>query len=154
MFDYLVASVGPGYTLIYFRRTVRKSDLGITFGIVKRLTAIAFIFLLAAQCIFKLTIITYFEANRDYIAEVLCVNREKPMTMCNGQCFLDRNLSLADDDTEKTGATIKLSLETSPFVPADFQVQLEIDSRKVEKSPVPDPLYDSNSQRKLFHPPC
>src|SRR5688572_1536181 len=96
---------------------IRKSSFGITFESVKRLTAIAFIFLLSAQCIFKLTIITYFQTNRDYIAEVLCVNKEKPMTMCNGQCFLDRNLSLADDDSPKQSPTpTKLSVDTSLFI--------------------------------------
>jgi hypothetical protein len=134
---------------------IRKSSLRITFGSVKRLTAIAFIFLLSAQCIFKLTIITYFQANRDYIAEVLCVNKEKPMTMCNGQCFLDRNLSLVDDETPKqVPATTKLSVEAPVFVATDFHIDLHRSSLDIENSSAPQPLYNFYSQRTFFHPPC
>jgi len=122
---------------------------------VKRLASIAFILLLSAQCIFKLTIITYFQANRDYIAEVLCVNKEKPMTMCNGQCFLDRNLSLADDETPKQApTTTKLSVEAPVFVATDFQLDLVRNSLDIEKSSAPQPLYNFNSQQAFFHPPC
>jgi hypothetical protein len=135
--------------------TILKSSLRITFRAVKRLVAIAFIFLLSAQCIFKLTIITYFQTNRDYIAEVLCVNKEKPMTMCMGQCFLDRNLSIADDETPKQAPTAtKLSVETPVFVATDFQVDLNRYSLHVENSSAPQPLYSFYSQRTFFHPPC
>jgi len=134
---------------------IRKSSLGITFRAVKRLAAIGFIFLLSAQCIFKLTIITYFQANRDYIAEILCVNKEKPMTMCMGQCFLDRNLSIADDETPKQAPnTTKLSVEAPVFVATDFQVDLNRNPLDIENSSAPQPLYNSNSQRTFFHPPC
>ena len=134
---------------------IRKSSLRIIFRSVKRLVAIAFILLLSAQCIFKLTIITYFQANRDYIAEVLCVNKEKPMTMCMGQCFLDRNLSLADDETPKQAPTAtKLSVEAPVFVATDFQVDLNRNPLDVENSSAPQPLYNFYSQRAFFHPPC
>lgn len=134
---------------------ISKSTFGITFGIVKRFTAIAFILLLSAQCIFKLTIITYFQTNRDYIAEVLCINKEKPMTMCNGQCFLERNLSIADDDTPKQSPTTsKLSVETSLFIANNFQFDLLRNSLDIENSSVPEPLYHFYSQRSFFHPPC
>jgi hypothetical protein len=122
---------------------------------VKRLVAIAFIFLLSAQCIFKLTIITYFQANRDYIAEALCVNREKPMTLCMGQCFLDRNLSLADDETPKQAPTAtKLSVDAPVFLVADFQLSLNRNPLDVENSNAPQPLYNFYSQKPFFHPPC
>jgi hypothetical protein len=134
---------------------IRKSSLRIIFGSVKRFAAIAFIFLLSAQCIFKLTIITYFQANRDYIAAVLCVNKEKPMTMCMGQCFLDRNLSLANDETPKQApAASKLSVEAPVFVATDFQVVLNRNPLDVENSSAPQSLYNIYFQRAFFHPPC
>ena len=139
----------------YFMTIMLKSSFGITFLAVKRFTAIAFIFLLSAQCIFKLTIITYFQANRDYIAEVFCVNKEKPMTMCNGQCFLDRNLSLADDNEGKQSPVAsKLSVETSLFVATDFQIDLKRNSLQIVNSGTPERLYYYCSPRTLFHPPC
>lgn len=87
----------------------------------KRARTILFIFLLSAQCIFKLTIITYFEANREYIAEVLCINKEKKITVCYGQCFLDRNLDIAEEGADDQATTTnKIQVETSILLLTDF----------------------------------
>lgn len=58
---------------------------------------------MSLQCFYQLGVLTYFQINRDYIAEVLCINKEKPITMCNGQCFLDRTLDLAADTDADDG---------------------------------------------------
>lgn len=65
----------------------------------KASASIGLILLLSLQCFYKLGVITYFQFNRDYIAEVLCINRDKPITLCQGQCFLDARLDLTPDDT-------------------------------------------------------
>jgi hypothetical protein len=70
---------------------------------VKRIASIGLILLMSLQCFYKLGVITYFQLNRDYIADVLCVNREKPITMCYGQCFLEKKLDLADDNDSDDG---------------------------------------------------
>jgi hypothetical protein len=51
--------------------------------------------------------------NRQYIADVLCINKEEPITMCYGQCFLEKNLGLQDDDTPKStspGGKVKVEI--------------------------------------------
>lgn len=63
----------------------------------KKITSIALVLILSAQCFYQLGVITYFHLNKDYIAEVLCINKEKPITMCHGQCFLNKNLDITDD---------------------------------------------------------
>lgn len=63
---------------------------------VKKVISIGLIFLLSVQCFYKLGVLTYYELNRDYIATVLCVNKDNPITMCYGKCFLKRNLDVAD----------------------------------------------------------
>lgn len=72
---------------------------------VKRIVSIGLILLMSLQCFYKLGIVTYFELNRNYIAEVLCINKAKPVTMCQGQCFLNRNLELADDPQPDDGTS-------------------------------------------------
>lgn len=62
----------------------------------KKVISIGLIFLLSAECLYKLGIITYYQLNKDYVAEVLCVNKDNPITMCYGKCFLKRHLDLAD----------------------------------------------------------
>jgi len=122
---------------------------------VKRLLAILLIFLLSAQCIFKLSIISYFEANRDYIAEVLCVNKEKEITTCYGQCFLDRNLAIADEGNDDQAATTgKLQVETSIFVLTGIDFDLIRNFLLEQSSDSRQPLYVYDLTHTLFHPPC
>jgi hypothetical protein len=56
---------------------------------------------MSLQCFYKLGVIAYYNLNREYIAEVLCINKEKPMEACHGQCFLKRNLDLTKKSTPK-----------------------------------------------------
>jgi len=57
---------------------------------------------MSLQCLYQLGVITYFQLNHEYIAKVLCINREKPITQCNGQCFLKNKLELADDNSSES----------------------------------------------------
>ena len=139
----------------YFLTIILKSTFVAIFGGVKRIAAIAFIFLISSQCIFKLGIVTYFQVNRDYIAEVLCVNKENPITMCHGKCFLDRNLSLVDDDiANQVPGSIKLKVETSSFVADYFSFTPTINSVDLENTSAQQSLYQFDSQDSFFHPPC
>jgi hypothetical protein len=52
---------------------------------------------MSLQCLYKLGVITYFQLHRDYIAEVLCINKDKPAIKCHGHCFLNKNLEMAED---------------------------------------------------------
>jgi hypothetical protein len=57
---------------------------------------------MSIQCFYKLGVIAYFNLNRDYISEVLCINKKEPLQACHGQCFLKTNLSLAEESTSKS----------------------------------------------------
>lgn len=48
--------------------------------------------------------------NKDYIAKVLCVNRDKPEMKCNGKCHFAKQLKkqdAAEGQTEKSGKTVR-----------------------------------------------
>ena len=36
----------------------------------------------------KVAILIDYKINQDFIAEVLCINKEKSMTLCKGKCYL------------------------------------------------------------------
>lgn len=38
-----------------------------------------------------------FKINQDFIAAVLCINRDEPVPMCNGNCYLSDQLQKVDD---------------------------------------------------------
>ena len=46
-----------------------------------------------------------FNLRREYIAEVLCINKEEPITVCGGHCYLTRQLERASEQQEKAAAT-------------------------------------------------
>lgn len=41
-----------------------------------------------------------YEIRKDYIAEFLCIERDKPITVCYGSCVLSKNLQTAQDTQE------------------------------------------------------
>lgn len=57
----------------------------------------------------KLGILIDFKINQDFIAEVLCINRDKPLNKCNGKCYLSKKLKKAEEQEEKQLPTIKLT---------------------------------------------
>ena len=68
--------------------------------------------------------VAYYRINRDYIAENLCVNRDKPMLNCNGQCYLAKKLKAAEEKEQKSSSErlqktpeIVLSLPENSFSP-------------------------------------
>ncbi|AQG82438.1 hypothetical protein [Spirosoma montaniterrae] len=46
-------------------------------------------------------VIAYYHANKDYIARVLCENRDKPQLHCDGKCFLAKRLKASQDRQDK-----------------------------------------------------
>lgn len=46
-----------------------------------------------------------FEMRRDYIAKVLCINRDKPITVCGGTCYLELNLEKSQRNSEAIPAS-------------------------------------------------
>jgi hypothetical protein len=45
--------------------------------------------------------IAYYHANKDYIARVLCENRDKPQLNCDGKCYLAKQLKAQQDRQDK-----------------------------------------------------
>ncbi|MGF7215301.1 hypothetical protein GGR92_001441 [Spirosoma lacussanchae] len=46
-------------------------------------------------------VIAYYHANKDYIARVLCENRDKPQLHCDGKCFLAKRLKASQERQDK-----------------------------------------------------
>ncbi len=46
-------------------------------------------------------VIAYYHTNKDYIARVLCENRDKPQLHCDGKCFLAKRLKASQDRQDK-----------------------------------------------------
>lgn len=67
-----------------------------------------------------LPVIEYY-ANYDYIANVLCENRDKPYLECNGKCYLEKQLNKTNHNKHEHKSTIpSIDFEKYPVSPLDF----------------------------------
>jgi hypothetical protein len=85
---------------------------------VKRIVALLLFLAMQVPLMNQWGAVAYYRINRDYIAENLCVNRDKPMLNCNGQCYLAKKLQAAEEKEQKSNAE---RLEKMPEVVLSFQ---------------------------------
>jgi hypothetical protein len=67
-------------------------------------------------------------ANYDYIATVLCENKDKPYLECNGKCYLQKQLKEVNHDNHEHKSTIpQINFDDYPISPLDqFSYQLKV----------------------------
>lgn len=102
-------------------------------------------------------ILVDFEFRQDYIAKYLCENRYKPLTLCNGKCFLAKKLksyNQASDSAANQRFFTKLlelgclnSLAHFSFLTAPRQISLVI------KTQYKTNLFSQSFVTALFRPP-
>lgn len=90
--------------------------------------------------------------NRDYIAEVFCINKDKPELSCNGQCYLMKSLKEKQPQDNSKAPPIKLQ-----DYPIGFFNILELPGVYV---PVLEQEFTSHPSKRIasfkaaiFHPP-
>lgn len=71
-------------------------------------------------------IIEYY-ANYDYIATVLCENKDKPYLECNGKCYLEKQLNKVEHNNHDHKSTVpQINLADYPISPVDqFSYQIK-----------------------------
>ncbi len=62
------------------------------------------------QTFSKVLLVVDYQANKEYIMEFLCINRDKPELECEGKCHLAKNLK-KQEDAEKNSKEQQVSLE-------------------------------------------
>lgn len=104
----------------------------------------------------KIGILIDFKINQDFIAEVLCINREKPMSTCNGKCYLSEQLKKAKEQEEKqTPSSKNERIEVIYFHSASLFDFLSLENDCVSKlNPAyVNELHTSSFIADIFHPP-
>ena len=64
----------------------------------------------------RLSIITSFHLNRDFIIQNLCENKAKPELECAGKCYLKKKIQAAEKEVSNEKNTKKISLESNIFL--------------------------------------
>jgi len=67
----------------------------------KRIIAISLLIALIASNFSRFFVYAGFEFNQKYIAEKLCVNKDRPWMHCNGKCFLMKKLKQVEEKEKK-----------------------------------------------------
>lgn len=112
----------------------------------------AFVIFMQGLCS-GLTII-YFYLNRQYIAENLCENRDKPLMHCNGHCRLKRNLrTMADSPSAPVPKEMKtdIILACDEYAEPTLSLVPNRTSRQVFAAPEKKP--DDDFLFEIFKPP-
>jgi len=55
----------------------------------------------------NLALCAYYEINKKEIADKLCVNKNKPMMHCNGQCYLGKQLKKAEENEKRQSQSLR-----------------------------------------------
>ena len=67
----------------------------------KKALAILLLLAITFQVCGKLFVAGWFAVNRQQLTELFCINKQKPESKCNGNCFLNKKLKETDQDTQK-----------------------------------------------------
>lgn len=119
----------------------------------KKQAAIFFLVLLALPAIYKVGLFTFFQLNRQYIAENYCVNKDRPITMCYGQCFLVKGMELADATPNPDSLVSQLKFESSEFLVVEVTLPYYKTLTLRSFSMVPTPSLSEGVASFVFRPP-
>lgn len=121
---------------------------------VKNLLLIVLAFTVLLSSMARTVVVADYLLNKEYIAKVLCVNRDKPQMKCNGKCHLNKQLEKqANAETEGKDKPVRAVKEiTGVLVNATILVQESGNNYQLS-------VLDCSSllrgvQSSVFHPPC
>jgi hypothetical protein len=96
-----------------------------------------------------------FKLNQDFIATVLCINKDEPVPMCNGNCYLSDQLQKVDDEPGEElprGLVHKLDLTLYPGISSALEPNdaIAVESANFAMRPF---FYVSPHLGGIFRPP-
>lgn len=122
----------------------------------QKLFAILLICSLGFHSLAKLGIVAWYEINKDYVADVLCINKDKPELNCKGKCYLKKQLNKTDEQqNSQDGKVVDTKIEIAEYVPASIKYDVQ-EYYTVSNQSFSAHYQDDSSQdftRDIFHPP-
>lgn len=81
----------------------------------QRILAILLIFGLLLQSGREALIGLWFRSNQEWLAEQYCVNKDEPLLMCQGKCYLQQVIETEQSEDMPSGAKMPAPEERMPF---------------------------------------
>ena len=97
-----------------------------------------------------------YQLRQDFIAKVLCINKEKPQLHCNGKCYLAKRLKATEEKENKTQRSILEKYEI-PTIICQEVTSPQFNSVMPDYTLIADTYqnhYTGLFASYLFHPPC
>jgi hypothetical protein len=129
-----------------------RSGFAATNSVRKKL-AVFFLIILSLPAAYKVGFYTFYQLSKDYIAENYCVNKDRPITMCYGKCFLEKGLELADPTPNPDTLLAQLRFEISAFVVDNFAFTSSPSEPRLIFSITPAPVLSNGVSAIIFRPP-
>lgn len=91
---------------------------------------------------------------KDYIAEHLCINRDKPDSCCEGKCFLEKRLKEVNHDEQQDknlpgNTKTDITLYTLPLIVTEQVIRPHLKTEVLRETED----YSFHLVRRIFHPP-
>ena len=119
----------------------------------KVLTAILLLTIIFLQTFSSFVIRADYFINKSYIARVLCINKAKPETHCNGKCYLAKQLKQQENQDQQAPATKWEKFDMQPFF-LPGSPDLSNDQFLVTtKYRAANEMLTFSFHRSIFHPP-
>jgi len=108
------------------------------------------------QVLGKFMVLANYSLNKNYIANVLCVNKSKPKMHCNGKCHLKKQLKKEDAKEQSPANPVKEIKELPLYFGNGSSIKpLNTIVCKTEKLTFRYSFHFSTQHLKaVFHPPC
>jgi hypothetical protein len=119
----------------------------------KEKISIFFLVVLSLPAVYKVGFFTFYQLNKDYIAENYCVNKDRPITMCYGSCFLEKGLGLADQAPNPDSLVSTLKFEIQEFLVDDVVIPTNITESVLTFSFFSASSIEEGIPFPIFHPP-
>jgi hypothetical protein len=91
----------------------------------KRLAVIGLASLFILQHLLVVLMFVSFSANRAYIADVLCINKNQTTLDCEGQCFFKAKLAEQQQSSDQKTWLEKPGIEFVDKQPGSYHIQLD-----------------------------
>ena len=102
----------------------------------------------------KIGIFIDFKINQDFIAEFLCINKEEPIVMCYGECYLSDQLQKAEDQENQQRPTAQKERLEVIYCYSNILSQIPILLTQMSKLNAGDEdSYSPPFIKDVFHPP-
>jgi hypothetical protein len=91
----------------------------------RKITLIILVPVILLQCSIKTAIVAYYQINQEYIASVLCENKNNTTMNCKGKCYLNKKISEQENQEAKLASILKELKDTNGFLPSVFQFSID-----------------------------